>query len=305
MLLIVVPVLALTGWALYRAATNEKAMPAIEDQSQAQLEVAEDGWQGQTRGFDVRAWQSGRKVDLRIRAPQPAALLLKVRDGPWAGATLDAEWLHLPHGMHPLKMPMQRHHGHSNHLEIHKGEICLRVGSTGQVETALVHLGELLESLDLLCRDFREEISAHFEPSAEAVAGAVGGIPLGPGRWRGHNLRISMDRRRTVLILDHGARLPTDLRLGRRVQGPHRVGNPVVDLLLSAETDHPETLGALAAIEMAEPLLELLNEYPHSELHAGLVRVVLPAPLSMPLLPVLESAWTLVQALERTQPMKG
>ncbi|MFT5582637.1 MAG: hypothetical protein ACI9VR_000213 [Cognaticolwellia sp.] len=305
MLLLAIPILVLTGWAMYRAVTNEKAMPAIGSKSQIQLEPTEDGWEGQTQGFAVRAWRSGRKVDIRIRAPQPAAVLLKVRGGPWAGATLDAEWLRLPQGKHPLKMPMQRHHGHSNHLEVYRGEICLRVGSTGQLETALAHLGELMDSLDGLCRDFREEISAHFEPSPEALTGAVGGIPLGPGRWRGHNLRIFMDNTQTVLTLDHAGQLPADLRLGKRVQGPHRVGNPVVDLLLSAQTEQPEALSRLATLEMAEPLLELLNEYPFSELHSGLVRVVLPAPLQVPLLPALESAWTLVQALEQDQPKKG
>lgn len=304
-MLFAIPVFALTVWAIWRAATNEKSMPAIAGESIAQLQEVDGGWKGHTHGFPVQATLSGRKVDLRVRAPQAMPMVLKVRGGPWAGATLDAGWLHLPMGKHPLTMPMQRHHGHSNHLEIHRGEICLRVGSTGQVETALGHLGLLLEDLDLLCRDFREEISAHFEPSAEAVASAAGGIPLGPGRWRGHNLRIFMDKSQTVLILDHAAQLPKDLRLGRRVGGAHRVGNPVVDLLLSAQTAHPEGLSALAHTTMAEPLLQVLNEHPHSELHGGLLRVVLPAPLQAPLLPVLESAWTLVQAIEQAQPMKG
>lgn len=304
-LLFALSIVVLTGIAVYRTATNVKAMPAIEDGSMLQLSRSEDGWTGHTHGFEVRAWQEGRKVELRVRAPLPAAMLLKVRGGPWAGATLDAEWLHLPQNKHPLTMPMQRHHSHSKHLEIHKGEVCLRVGSTGQVETALMHLGELLESLDVLCKDFREEVSAHFEPSAEALAEAVGGIPVGPGRWRGHNLRIYMDHRETVLILDHAAKLPPDLRLGKLVRGPHKVGNPVVDLLLSAQTEHPADLSLLAGTEMAEPLLQVLNEHPRSELHGGLLRVVIPAPLQVPLLPVLESAWTLVQAIEQAQPMKG
>lgn len=301
-MLFAVPILALTVWAIWRAVTNEKTMPAITGETMAQLEEIDEGWQGQTHGFAVRAWQSGRRVDLRIQAPAPLPLVQKVRSGVWAGATLEREWLHLPLNKHPLTMPMQRHHGHSNHLEIYKGEICLRVGSTGQVETALAHLGGLLESLESLSSGFREEISAHFEPSAEALAGAVGGIPLGPGRWRGHNLRIYMDKRQTVLILDHGAELPKDLRLGKRVEGPYRVGNPVVDLLLTAETAQPEELIALSHSDLTEPLLQVLNEHPHSELHGGLLRVVLPAPLQVPLLPVLESAWTLVQAIEKTQP---
>ncbi len=304
-MLFAIPILALTVWAIWRTVTNEKAMPAITGESMAQLKEVEGGWQGKTHGFAVRAWMSGRRVDLRIQAPASLPLVQKVRSGIWAGATLEREWLHLPQNKHPLTMPMQRHHGHSTHLEIYKGEICLRVGSTGQVETALAHLGGLLQAIERLSTDFREEIAAHFEPSAEALADAVGGIPLGPGRWRGHNLRIFMDKRQIVLILDHNAQLPKDLRLGKRVQGPYRVGNPVVDLLLTAKTEQPEALIALADSSLTEPLLQVLNEHPHSELHGGLLRVVLPAPLQVPLLPVLERAWTLVQAIEQPQPMKG
>lgn len=307
-LLFGIPLVALTVLAVYRGVTNAKAIPALEGPSMAQLQETETGWTGQTHGFPVRAWMAGRKVELRVQAPLRPPIPLKVNHGPWTGASLDAQWLNLPLGKHPLLMPMQRHHSHSSHLEVYKDEVCLRVGSTGQVEQALGHLGALLEALDRPCLGLREELSAHFTLDPGALTSSVGGLPIGSGHWRGQRMRIEMDRAQIRFTLAHRAPLPSDLRLGKRVQGPHRVGNPVVDLLLSAVTQNPAGLAPLATDGLAQPLLEVLNHFPASTLQGSALTLVIPAPLQEPVLPELEKAWTLVQALNalgEAQPKKG
>lgn len=304
-LLFGIPLVALTVLAVYRGVTNEKAIPALEGPSMAQLQETAEGWTGQTHGFTVRAWMDRRNVELRVQAPPRPSPPLKVNHGVWIGASLDGGWLNLPLGKHPLKMPMQRHHGHSSHLEVYKDEVCLRVGSTGQVEQALGHLGALLEALDRPCRGLREELSAHFTWDPGSVTSLVGGIPVGSGRWRGHGVHIEMDRAQLRFTLTHTAPLPADLRLGRRVNGPHRVGNPVVDLLLTAETQTPEGLAPLGAQHLVEPLLEVLNHLPASTLNGASLTLVIPAPLQEPVLPHLERARTLVEALNAPQPKKG
>lgn len=304
-LLFGIPLVALTALAVYRGVTNEKAIPALEGPSMAELQETEGGWTGQTHGFAVRAWMDRRNVELRVQAPPRPALPLKVNHGVWTGASLEDGWLHLPLGKHPLKMPMQRHHGHSSHLEVYQDQICLRVGSTGQVEQALGHLGALLAALDHPCVGLREELSAHFTWAPGSVASFVGGLPVGSGRWRGHSIQIAMDRAQIRFTLAHTAPLPADLRLGRRVDGPHRVGNPVVDLLLTAETQTPAGLTPLAAEHLVEPLLEVLNHLPASTLKGDRLTLVIPAPLQEPVLPHLERARALVEALNAPQPKKG
>ena len=101
------------------------------------------------------------------------------------------------------------------------------------------------------------------------------GLPTLRGIAHGVEVEVSVQSGRTRILASFRSQLPMDLAL-RAGSGGVALGDPVLDMLLCAQTARPERCGALTAEGMPELLLPVLHAFPDSELRWD--RVVLRAP---------------------------